>query len=116
MKKILFILIFAAIGFATKAQTADTTLHASLISKAPDVTSISYQWTKVSGPSAGTISTPNQATTDVKGLVVGVYVFQCIAKDNFGVQSAPSQVKVTVVRNAQPPVINAGPDITITAK
>ena len=116
MKKILFILIFAAIGFATKAQTADTTLHGTLIGKASDVTSVSYQWTRVSGPGTVTIVSPTNLVTDVKGLAIGVHIFQLVATDNFGVKSAPSQVKVTVVRNAQPPVINAGPDITITAK
>ncbi len=116
MKKLLFLLLICGLSFASQAQTADTTLKVTLISKAPDVTSVTYQWTKVSGPTAGTISTPNQPITVVKDLVVGDYVFQCVAKDNFGVTSAPSVWRIQVIRNAEPPVISAGQDIILKAK
>ena len=119
MKKLLFILFFAGISFAGISQTtatADTTLKVTLLSKASDVTSITYQWTKISGPTQGTISSPTLATTDVTGLVVGKYVFQCIATDNFGVSSNPSIWNITVYRNSVPPTISAGQDINLRAK
>jgi hypothetical protein len=116
MKKLLFLLIICCLSFSSQAQTADTTLKVTLLSKAPDVTSVTYQWTKISGPTAGTISTPTSSTTAVTGLVIGKYVFQCIATDNFGVASNPSIWNITVVRNAIAPTISAGQDIILKAK
>lgn len=119
MKKLFFILFFASISFASFSQTvatADTTLSVSVVQKDADVTSISYTWTKVSGPTQGTILTPNQATTVVSGLVAGSYVIQCVAKDNFGTTSNTSVWNITVVRVGGKLVISAGADITIQAK
>lgn len=116
MKKLLFLFLFASISFACFAQTADTTLRGTLVSKAPDATSVSYLWTKISGPSGGVITSPTSLVTQVTGLPVGVHTFQLVATDNFGVKSAPSQTTITVVRQNIPPVINAGPDIIIQAK
>lgn len=119
MKKLLFIAILASISFASFSQTvatADTTLSVSVVQKDADVTSISYTWTKVSGPAQGTILTPNQATTVVSGLVAGSYVIQCVAKDNFGTVSNTSVWNITVVRVGGKLVISAGADITIQAR
>jgi hypothetical protein len=102
--------------YTSQAQTADTTISATLVSKAPDATSMTYLWTKVSGPSAGTISSPTSLTTNLTGLSVGVYVFQIVGTDNFGVSSVPKQKKVTVLRPGVLPVMDAGPDIIIQAK
>ena len=43
-----------------------------------------YLWTKISGPTAGTITNPNSATTTVTGLVQGVYSFELRVTDNNG--------------------------------
>ena len=41
-------------------------------------------WTKISGPTAGTITNPNSATTTVTGMVQGVYSFELRVTDNNG--------------------------------
>ena len=80
-----------------------------------DGTIATYAWTKVSGPSSGTISNSASATTNVTGLVQGVYIFELRVTDNNGA-AATDQVQVTVnaaVSN-QSPVANAGLDQNIT--
>lgn len=119
MKKILFLLLFAGISFASFSQTvatADTTLSVSVVQKDADVTSVSYLWTKVSGPTQGIISTPNSSTTNVIGLVVGKYVFQCMATDNFGTVSNASIWNITVSRVGGKLIISAGKDINLNAE
>lgn len=108
MKKILLLVLCAGLYISSFAQTADTTLHGTLVSKAPDATSMTYMWTKVSGPASGTISTPTSLITDIKGLSVGVYVFQLVGTDNFGVSSDPKTVQVTILRPTTKPVVDAG--------
>jgi ribosomal protein L14 len=79
----------------------------------PDGTIASYQWTKISGPSQYTIASPAQAQTTINNLVQGIYKFQLLVTDNSG---ATAMDTVAVVVNAapnQPPVANAGANITI---
>jgi len=79
-----------------------------------DGTVVSYVWTEISGPSSGNIVNANSPSTDVTGLVQGVYQFQLTVTDNIGA-TATDIVSITV--NAapnQPPVANAGIDQTIT--
>ncbi|MCM5529388.1 PKD domain-containing protein [Parasegetibacter sp. NRK P23] len=75
-----------------------------------------FSWSKVSGPSAGTLSNGSSSTASVAGLVAGTYVYELTVTDNDGA-SSKDQVKITVnpapVPN-QAPVANAGSDITIT--
>ncbi|MBS1664283.1 MAG: T9SS type A sorting domain-containing protein [Bacteroidetes bacterium] len=80
-------------------------------------TIVSYAWTQVNGPSTAVFADASQAVTSASELLEGVYLFQLTIKDNSGV-TAFDQVKVTV--NAapgapvnQPPVADAGPDMTI---
>ncbi|MBS1924844.1 MAG: tandem-95 repeat protein [Bacteroidetes bacterium] len=77
-----------------------------------DGTIASYQWTKISGPTAGTITNPTAATTTITGLVQGTYVFQLKVTDNIGA-IATDNMTVTVLAANQPPVANAGNDKTI---
>lgn len=56
----------------------------------------SYSWTKTSGPSSGTISSPSSASTTVTGLAQGVYVFTLTVSDNRGLSSS-STVSITVI-------------------
>ncbi|MBL0181180.1 MAG: T9SS type A sorting domain-containing protein [Chitinophagaceae bacterium] len=81
----------------------------------PDGTITGYLWTKVSGPAAGTITTPGAASTNVTGLVQGVYRFELRVTDNGGA-SGRDTVQITVNAGApnNPPTANAGPDQTIT--
>ncbi len=80
-----------------------------------DGTITDYSWTKISGPAQGAIANPNNASTDVDGLVQGVYQFQLQVTDNGG---ATDNATLTVTVNAAPPnqlpVANAGADQTIT--
>ena len=80
----------------------------------PDGSIISYQWTKISGPAAGTITNPNAVSTTASGLVQGVYTFRLTVTDNSGATGF-DDMKVTV--NAAPnqaPSANAGLDQNIT--
>src|ERR1019366_3026746 len=68
-----------------------------------DGTVVSYLWTKISGPSSGTISSPGSATTSVTGLVQGSYQFQLQVTDNLGaIGTSMLQVIVNPVANAIP--------------
>ena len=81
-----------------------------------DGTIASYSWTKQSGPAIGTMSTPSAASTNVTGLVQGVYVFTLTVTDNQGGKSTDN-IQVTVnaaVPANKPPVANAGSDFNIT--
>lgn len=76
----------------------------------------SYAWSQVSGPLTATINTPSTATTIIKNLVNGVYIFQLKVTDNAG---ATATAKVTVTVNSAPaankaPLANAGTNQTIT--
>ena len=80
----------------------------------PDGTIVSYQWTKVAGPIAGTITNPTAAATTVTGLTAGVYKFELKVTDNGGATGRDTmQVTVNPAPNI-PPTANAGPDQTIT--
>ncbi len=79
-----------------------------------DGTIVSYQWTKVSGPSSYSITNANSATVNITGLVQGIYQFQLEVTDNNGAKS-DDVMKLTVNPAANiPPVANAGPDKVIT--
>ena len=69
-----------------------------------------YHWTKFSGPSAYTITTPDSLTTTVTGLTTGTYIFTIQTTDN---NTATISANDTIVV-ASHPVANAGADQTIT--
>ena len=75
-----------------------------------------YSWSKVSGPTSGTITNNTSASTTVTGMVQGAYIFQLKVTDNNGA-TATDNVQVTVnpatVANVAP-VANAGSDKVIT--
>ncbi|UAY51509.1 carboxylesterase family protein [Ferruginibacter albus] len=81
-----------------------------------DGTIKTYAWTKVSGPSSGTIASPSAATTAINSLAAGTYTFRLTATDN---SNATGYDDVVVTVNAaattnKAPVANAGADQTIT--
>ena len=79
-----------------------------------DGTIASYVWTKIAGPTAGTITNTNTAITTVTGLVQGTYRFELTATDNAGAIAKDTvQVLVNAAAN-QAPTANAGADATIT--
>lgn len=73
--------------------TATATLNGSATDA--DGTISSYQWTKISGPSGGTIANPTAAQTTLSALTEGTYQYQLQVKDNAGA-TATDQVQVTV--------------------
>jgi hypothetical protein len=78
-----------------------------------DGTITAYNWTKISGPAAGTITNPNTAATSVTGMVAGVYRFELRVTDNNGaVDTDTMQVTVNVAGNIAP-TANAGADQSI---
>src|SRR5690606_39871157 len=74
-----------------------------------------YHWSKVSGPAAGNILEPDAASTPVKGLNAGTYIFQLKVTDNKGAADS-ALVKVTVRTEPvnQKPVADAGDNISVT--
>jgi hypothetical protein len=70
-------------------------------------------WSKESGPSGGSISSPNSGSTSVTGLQQGTYVYRLTATDGYATKTDTASVTVNAAAN-KPPVANAGPDQTIT--
>jgi hypothetical protein len=75
---------------------------------------VSYQWTKISGPSSGAINNANSASATATNLTEGTYQFELNVTDNKGaVAKDTMQVKVNEAINI-PPTANAGSDKLIT--
>ncbi|KAA9039313.1 T9SS type A sorting domain-containing protein [Ginsengibacter hankyongi] len=92
---------------------ADSVTFSGIGSDADGVV-VSYAWSKISGPSAYTIVNPALPSTNVTGLIQGVYLFELQVTDDNGATSADTiQVTVNAATNI-PPVANAGSDQTIT--
>ncbi|MET3399110.1 PKD repeat protein [Chitinophaga ginsengisegetis] len=73
----------------------------------------SYVWKKISGPTAGTIVSPNVVKTSVTGLTAGTYVYALTITDDKGLTDSDS-ITVTVKPAAnKPPVANAGSNIQV---
>jgi len=110
--KNLLALILIFLSSTLFAQTTFTTLQPT--GSDPDGTVVNFTWSQISGPNTAAIVTPSSATgiTQVNNLIVGVYIFQVVGTDNQGL-SAKDQMQVTVNKQNQAPIINAGPDQTI---
>ena len=81
----------------------------------PDGSITAYQWTKITGPAAGTITNPTTSSTTVTGLVQGVYQFELRVTDNSGATGRDTvQINVNPAASNIPPVANAGANQTIT--
>jgi hypothetical protein len=73
----------------------------------PDGTIVSYQWTKVAGPSQYIIETPAAAQTVFSNLTEGVYLFELLVTDNLGgtdrdTVSVEVKANITLLRQAYP--------------
>lgn len=90
----------AAAGFdqTITLPTSSVTVNGSS-STDPDGTISTYLWTKTSGPSGGTISSPNSASTNITGLQAGTYVFTLTVTDDDGAEDTDT---ITIVVNAEP--------------
>jgi hypothetical protein len=95
---------------------SSTTLNGSNSSDA-DGTIQTYLWTWISGPTGYSITNANAAATGLTGLVQGTYTFRLRVTDDDGASST-DDVVVTVNPATpppnQPPVANAGNNVTIT--
>ncbi|HSC54178.1 MAG TPA: T9SS type A sorting domain-containing protein [Phnomibacter sp.] len=79
-----------------------------------DGTVSGYNWSYVSGPLNAQIVSPNTATTVIRNLVAGVYLFRLTATDN-SAATGFDNVQVTVYpRLNTAPIANAGKDTTIS--
>ncbi|MFT3947143.1 MAG: T9SS type A sorting domain-containing protein [Agriterribacter sp.] len=94
--------------------TNTATLDASG-SKVTSGTITSYTWTKLSGPSSGTLTlVSNGLQANLTDLVAGVYTYQLTVKDSNG-STASATVTVTVnAASTGQPTANAGSAQTIT--
>ena len=77
--------------------------------------SLTYSWAILSQPSGGTatLSSSTAAKPTFVAALAGLYVIQLIVNDGY-VNSAPVTMTVTANPVNQPPVVNAGPNQTIT--
>ncbi|RYE20944.1 MAG: T9SS type A sorting domain-containing protein, partial [Sphingobacteriales bacterium] len=79
----------------------------------------SQQWTKVSGPAGGNITSPTSLNTVITGLVNGTYVYRLAATNSKG-QTSTDEVSVIISGATPPPpanvlpTVNAGTNQTIT--
>ncbi len=83
----------------------------------PDGTLKAFSWTLTSGQGSVIISNASTAHPGVTGLIPGSYTFQLTVTDNSGASSS-DQVTITVlpapVQPNEPPVANAGSNLTVT--
>ncbi len=81
----------------------------------PDGSISTYLWTKISGPAQFTIGNSGSVSTLLSNLTAGLYTFQLKVTDNGGAIALDTvKVNVNPAPVNQPPVSNAGADITIT--
>jgi hypothetical protein len=80
----------------------------------PDGTITGYSWNKISGPVAGTISSPSSASTSVTGLTTGTYYFELTVSDDSSAVGRDTVVITVYPPLNTPPVAHAGPDQSIT--
>jgi flavin reductase (DIM6/NTAB) family NADH-FMN oxidoreductase RutF len=78
----------------------------------PEGIPVTVSWSKISGP--GTVTFENGSVTNARATFssVGTYVLRLTANDS--ALSASDDVSVTVYPFNQPPIVDAGPDQTIT--
>ncbi|WP_276485223.1 PKD domain-containing protein [Paraflavitalea pollutisoli] len=77
-----------------------------------------WRWTKLSGPTGGTVANAGVSVTTASGLTEGVYVFQLTTWNSQWVPQSANKI-VTVIKGSTNPVpptqiANAGADQTIT--
>jgi RHS repeat-associated protein len=78
----------------------------------PRGNAFALSWSKVSGPGAVAFNRPNSTLTDATFTVAGEYVLRLTASD--GEHSVSDEVTVTALPANMAPIVNAGPDQTVT--
>ncbi len=77
----------------------------------PPGSSLTYLWSKVSGPGNVTFSTPAALTTNATFSEAGVYILRLTANDS--ALSGSDDVRVTINGTNKAPIVNAGVDQTV---
>jgi hypothetical protein len=96
--------------------TNSTTLNGNGSTDA-DGTITNYTWSWISGPTSYTLANATSVSTALSNLVQGTYIFRLTIRDDDGATAVDD---ITVIVNPappaanQPPIANAGIDITIT--
>ena len=87
----------------------------ALMVPASGTSPVTTNWTKISGPAGGNISSPANLSTNITALQAGTYTFRLTASVS-GSPVATDDVIINVAAPAanKPPVANAGADISIT--
>ncbi len=78
----------------------------------PRAASLALTWSKVSGPGEVAFTKPNSPVTDATFTVAGTYVLRLTASDSE--HTASDEVTVTALPANAAPIVNAGPNQTIT--
>src|SRR5215212_7920665 len=78
----------------------------------PRGSSLALSWSKVSGPGDVAFTKPNSPLTDASFTVAGTYVLRLTASDSE--HSVSADVTVTALPANAAPIVNAGPNQTIT--
>jgi hypothetical protein len=92
-----------------------TVLHGETSTAAPSGTLVKYTWTKVSGPAAFEMLTPDASATWVRNMTAGVYVYRVTVTDNYGT-SASDDVTLTVGSTTPPPPTPSANLVAIAGK
>jgi len=100
-----------AAGVNQYINTTSSTLYG--IVHQQEFTITSSTWSKVSGPSGGTITSPSALTSGITSLVNGTYVYRLSATNSAGLTST-NDVEVIVSATNAPPIVTAGTDQSIT--
>ena len=78
----------------------------------PRGSSLALSWSKVSGPGDVAFTKPNSPVTDASFTLAGTYELRLTATDSL--ETVSDDVTVTVFPANQAPIVNAGPNQTIT--
>jgi RHS repeat-associated protein len=78
----------------------------------PETGTLSAEWSEIAGPGTVTFADPSAATTTATFAAAGTYVLRLAASD--GDLWASDEVTVNVEAANTPPLVDAGPDQTIT--
>lgn len=109
MKKLLLLAILTLSAFA---QTQSVTVNLTGVVTDDSTPAPTVQWTKVSGPGTVVFANAASAVTSATIDAPGTYVLRLTAND--GSLSASDDVTITVLPANKAPIVNAGPDQTVT--
>jgi predicted esterase len=96
-------------GYDMKATLPDNSVTVyGFLSKDSDGKIVAYRWKKISGPAAGKIRYYNNASTEIRDLAEGTYIFRLTVTDNDGATSYDDAVVTVLPAPNKAPVASAG--------